>query len=232
MSEARPGHVVGAAAFFAVAALSAAAVGFSARPVATVPSLPALAVVPEPAHVCHEETERVLAALEPRTTSWGNAFRHDVAEAVAEEAERAGFDPLLVLAVIDAESDFRIDTTSRAGARGIMQLRPDTLRAVAEREGLTLDDPALPATTTQVRLGTRYLRTLVGSFAGRMDLGLMAYNAGPNRLLAKIREGSTASLLPYVGEVRRSYLALRADVGEVGAWADAHAAVRSEVSRD
>lgn len=232
MSPARPGHVIGLVAFAAAALVGAGSMAFVAR--VDVPAPPAALELAEvaPVHVCHEATERVLAALTPRTPAWDAALRHDVAEAVAEEAALAGFDPLFVLAVIDAESDFRLDSTSSAGARGIMQLRPDTLRAVAEREGLALGGEDLPEATTQVRVGTRYLHTLVRSFAGRIDLGLMAYNAGPNRLLAKIRAGSTESLAPYVGEVRRSYLALRRGVGEIGAWTDALAPRRSEVAND
>lgn len=228
-----PGHLVGLALFAATAAVGVGSVVWVAPTLELAPELAEAPVEAEPPHLCPPQAARVLAALERRTRAWDGELRHQVADAVAEESARAGFDPLLVLAVIDAESDFRLDPVSPAGARGIMQLRPDTLRAMAKREGVALDEENADEPTTQVRLGTRYLRALIESFAGRVDLGLMAYNAGPNRLVSKIREGSTETLAPYVGEVRRSYLLLRRGLGEAGAWGDVlRRGERSEVAND
>jgi hypothetical protein len=65
-----------------------------------------------------------------------------------------------------------------------MQLRPSTLAVEAERSKLEgdLDDPV-----TNVRAGVRYYNRLLRAF-GNHDLALMAYNAGPNRILRYLRE--------------------------------------------
>ena len=66
-----------------------------------------------------------------------------------------------------------------------MQLREPTLRSELRRHGLDGDvsDPV-----TNVRAGVRYLRRLMKAFP-REDVALMAYNAGPNRILGYLREG-------------------------------------------
>jgi soluble lytic murein transglycosylase-like protein len=92
----------------------------------------------------------------------------------------------LVLALIQVESSFDPRALSVAGARGLMQLREPTLRRELERAGLPhldLHDPA-----ANVVAGVRYLRRLLDAF-GREEVALMAYNAGPNRILGYLREG-------------------------------------------
>lgn len=84
--------------------------------------------------------------------------------------KKYGVDPALLAAVAKAESGFDTDATSRAGARGLMQLMPGTAR------GLGVDplDPA-QAVDGAARLLSGYLK----DYDGRVDLSLAAYNAGP-----------------------------------------------------
>ena len=92
-----------------------------------------------------------------------------------------------MLALIQVESSFDPDALSGAGARGLMQLREATLRRELERAELPDADPLDPV--TNVRAGVRYLRRLLDAF-GREEVALMAYNAGPNRILRYLREGA------------------------------------------
>jgi soluble lytic murein transglycosylase len=78
--------------------------------------------------------------------------------------------PALVKAVIAAESMFDSEAVSRAGAQGLMQLMPDTARA------LGVDDPFRP--DENVRGGTEYLRAMLDRY-GDFSRALAAYNAGP-----------------------------------------------------
>jgi len=101
---------------------------------------------------------------------------------IAGAAQRGAVDPFLVSAVVREESSYNPLVRSRVGARGLMQLMPDTARPLARargmdfRDGDILDDPA-----ANVELGAAYLGWLVREF-GEARLAVAAYNAGPNRV--------------------------------------------------
>jgi soluble lytic murein transglycosylase-like protein len=129
--------------------------------------------------------QRVVERLELRMPALGEGDRRTLARTLVVEAEAARIDPLLVLALIEIESSYDPEARSVRGASGLMQLREPTLRREVERAGLELLDPRDPA--TNLRAGIRYLRRLLDAF-GREDVALMAYNAGPNRILGYLRE--------------------------------------------
>src|SRR5512133_3457317 len=112
--------------------------------------------------------------------------RRLLARTIVSEAEAARIDPLLVLAVIEVESSFDPEALSERGAMGLMQLRGPTLRRELERAGLEPNFPNDPVANVQA--GVRYLRRLLDAF-GHPDVALMAYNAGPNRILGYLRGG-------------------------------------------
>ena len=90
-------------------------------------------------------------------------------------------DPALVKAMIAVESSFQPEAVSPKGARGLMQIIPDTgerYGVVGDRKKSTEQKLADPA--TNLRVGTRYLRDLLGMFAQNVELALAAYNAGEN----------------------------------------------------
>lgn len=85
-------------------------------------------------------------------------------------ARDAGVEPALVHAVISVESAYRRDAISPKGAIGLMQVMPGT----AQRYGVS--NPA--DIHSNLRAGSRHLRTLIDMFGDRLDLVLAAYNAG------------------------------------------------------
>jgi Transglycosylase SLT domain len=87
---------------------------------------------------------------------------------IVQAAARHGVDPTLVRAVIQVESNFEARARSVKGAKGLMQLMPDTAR----RYGLA--NPYDPA--ANIEAGIRHLKFLLGRFS--LTLALAAYNAG------------------------------------------------------
>jgi len=99
---------------------------------------------------------------------------------VAAAAEVSGLPVPLVYGVIRQESLYRSDALSSAGARGLMQLLPETARRTARqwsRPAPTPDSLFDPA--VNVMLGAAHLKDLLTRFDGQLPLALAAYNAGP-----------------------------------------------------
>jgi soluble lytic murein transglycosylase-like protein len=158
--------------------------------------------------------ERVDARLALRIPELVAADRLRLARTLVGDSEAARIDPLLVLALIEIESSYDPAAISHRGARGLMQLRGPTLRREAERAGLDWRDPHDPIVNVQA--GIRYLRRLLDAF-GREELALMAYNAGPNRILAYIRAGEIPGRFhEYPRKVMAEARRLRRGFGELG----------------
>ncbi|HEV7515256.1 MAG TPA: lytic transglycosylase domain-containing protein [Thermoanaerobaculia bacterium] len=88
----------------------------------------------------------------------------------------------LVAGVIRQESAFNPRATSRVGARGLMQLMPETARETAHRLGISYRPADLYDPEVSLRLGTAYLHELLDDFHGNLELALAGYNGGPNRI--------------------------------------------------
>jgi len=124
---------------------------------------------------------------------------------ITEASSRYNVDPALIRAVIRAESSFRPDAVSTAGAKGLMQLMDET----AQWLGVT--DPFDPR--QNIDGGTRFLSWLLRKYDGNLLSALAAYNAGPglvDRLGLKTDAEVSArwSELPeetraYIGKVLR-----------------------------
>jgi len=84
--------------------------------------------------------------------------------------ERQGVDPRLIHAVIQQESKYDPNVTSRVGAKGLMQLMP----ATAKR----FDCDNLKDQACNVEAGTKYLAWLLKRFDGDVSLALAGYNVG------------------------------------------------------
>lgn len=160
--------------------------------------------------------EQVLAVRAP---DLGLTLRGQLAQAIGEEAVRAGYDPLLILAIIDVESDFDEEAVSNKGARGLMQIQPSTLQFLAAREGLHLSRDEIAADPSlQVRLGVRYLRQLQDRFKN-LDLALMAYNAGPRKVRRATHDHLLSDFRTYPSRVRRDFRRFREGAGLDADWA-------------
>jgi soluble lytic murein transglycosylase-like protein len=171
---------------------------------------------------------RIEVLLETRAPEMSEPVRRRVARVVVEESRAAGLDPLLAAAIIDVESGFDSGARSWAGARGLMQLRPETMAREAARYGMAAGDPHDPV--ANVRLGIRYFRRLIGTFE-REDRALMAYNAGPNRIASLMQRGRIPDRFRgYPARVFAEQRRLRRSLGVEPAPAAAAAAVAVAVA--
>jgi soluble lytic murein transglycosylase len=97
---------------------------------------------------------------------------------IRQQAADKQIDPALIAAVIYEESRFR-DQTSHAGARGLMQITPETADFIARRSGGVLFEQADLATPQiNIAYGAWYLRYLIRHYEGNETLAIAAYNAG------------------------------------------------------
>lgn len=88
-------------------------------------------------------------------------------------------DPFLVTAIIRVESRFRPRAVSEKGAKGLMQVMPDTGRWAAQELGIDRFQPEmLHDPGVNLRIGTWYLASLGREFGGDKVIVVAAYNAG------------------------------------------------------
>jgi len=126
-------------------------------------------------------TGAVLAAYLFLHSKWylERAYPTPYRDLVTQYCAEHNVDPFLVTALMRVESRFRPYVVSEKGARGLMQVMPDTGRWVAEELGIDGFDPEmLHDPRVNLRIGTWYLASLEREFGGNTVLVLAAYNAG------------------------------------------------------
>ncbi len=123
-----------------------------------------------------------------------------IAQAILYASDAYSVDPLLITAVMDAESGFHHNSVSRAGAIGLMQIMPDTAAAVGV-------DPCDPM--DNIIGGTIYLRNQLNRFSGWGEYGVTyavaAYNAGPDAVIEYNGVPPYNETVNYVNNVAAAY---------------------------
>lgn len=100
---------------------------------------------------------------------------------VRAAADLSKLPPELIYSVMRQESLYRTDAVSSAGARGLLQMLPDTARRTASAWKQPRPTPeALFDPNVAIALGAAQLSTLIDRFGGQTVAALAAYNAGPN----------------------------------------------------
>ncbi|MBP3255018.1 MAG: lytic transglycosylase domain-containing protein [Clostridia bacterium] len=111
-------------------------------------------------------------------------------EYVYKYSQENEVDPLLVFAIIKAESDFKSDALSKSGAIGLMQLMPETAEEILNEIGIELKyDDELYDEEKNIKVGTKYYAFLNEKYNGKIELALAAYNAGIGNVNKWIEEG-------------------------------------------
>lgn len=139
-------------------------------------------------HVQYERTQKILQL----------STRYDVnaglATTIFDVALAEGIDPELAFRLVRLESDFNHRATSPVGAIGLTQVMPSTAKFF--ERGITADKLYDPR--TNLRIGFRYLRTLIKQFHGDARLALLVYNRGE----AAVRGDMSAGVNPSNGYER------------------------------
>lgn len=131
-----------------------------------------------------------------------NGWTPEVKQMMDAASERFGVPRELVIAVSRAESAFRSEIKSPAGATGMMQLMPATAK------GLGVTDITDP--WQNIAGGTKYLRQLMDRFKGDVTKVVAGYNAGPNAVQ------QYGGVPPY--SETRTYVARVLDYAEELGW--------------
>lgn len=90
---------------------------------------------------------------------------------ISAASKRHGISAHLLNAIIKVESDYNPRAVSRKGAKGLMQIMPETMKAL---NIANVFDP-----WENIMGGARYFKQLFNRYEGKLPLALAAYNAGP-----------------------------------------------------
>jgi len=146
---------------------------------------------------------------------------------IRQQASAKELDPSLLAAVIYAESRFR-DATSHAGARGLMQITPQTARYIARLSGGTaFEQGDLSTPQINISYGAYYLRYLLKRYGENTVLALAAYNGGEGNVDRWITEASMSERAFVIDEI--PFAETREYVSRV---LDARASYRDKYSRE
>ncbi len=147
------------------------------------PSAQVFAFAPDP----REREQRESLGRWHHIFSYSTKYRikPDLARRIYDAAITAGLEPELGFRLVRVESVFDTKALSPAGAIGLTQLMLGTARVFephVTREQLLEPD-------VNLRIGFRYLRTLIREYKGDLKLALLVYNRGPTAVHAALAMG-------------------------------------------
>ncbi|HEY9420937.1 MAG TPA: lytic transglycosylase domain-containing protein [Thermoanaerobaculia bacterium] len=151
--------------------------------------------------ILNENSTQRARRLSPRLVA---APSPDLEPLIRLYSDDQNLDPKLVQAVIQTESGYNHRAVSNKGAIGLMQLMPGTASL------LKVGNPYDPA--ENIRGGATYLRQMLDRFAGKVELALAAYNAGPGAVERHRGIPPYAETKAYVRKVLSLYQGAQAGI--------------------
>ena len=133
------------------------------------------------------------------------AFRVAIKEYTKDElravirqlSQQLNMEPALVEAIVKAESEYDTTAVSKRGARGLMQLMPETAKSLGCSN---LQNPI-----ENLSAGMAHLKRLLDHFEGNVDLAVAAYNAGAGAVEKHNGIPPFRETIDYVNKVRKYY---------------------------
>ncbi len=107
---------------------------------------------------------------------------------ISKHAKNQAINPAWAFAIARRESSFMTDAHSPVGAKGLMQLMPNTAKQLKRGR---VSAQYLYSAENNIQLGTRYLRSLLDKNKGNQVLATAAYNAGPYRVRGWLKNSKT-----------------------------------------
>lgn len=140
----------------------------------------------------------------PQTGRALQSVPENVRGQIIQVAQQNGLDPALFAALIQQESSFDPNAKSRAGARGLTQLMPETAKALGVKN---IDD-----LMENLNGGAKYLKQLLDERHGNVEEALSMYNSGkPDAYTDKVQGYSETKA--YVPAVMKNYERMKGETG-------------------
>lgn len=148
------------------------------------------------------QTDNSFASLLSRTAqtdkpSVAGSDTSEISRIIHVAARKYDVDPKLAIAVAKTESNMTADAVSSTGAIGVMQLMPETARAMGVRN---IYDPR-----ENIDGGVKYLKQMLTTFNGDIEKSVAAYNAGPTAVTKYNGVPPYSETQAYVGKVLALY---------------------------
>lgn len=118
---------------------------------------------------------------------------HDV---VVSLSKRLNINACIILSMIAQESSFKATAHSKVGAKGLMQVMPNTRKEVIKKLGYkynafitsNLSSGLTIKELDSILVGSTYFSSLMVKFKGDQNLAIIAYNEGPNKIQRMINK--------------------------------------------
>lgn len=148
----------------------------------------------KPTQVQQQASEALYQKLQPSLLPTVADDRAGIEKMIDKVAAKVGLAPDLIKSVVTAESAFKPDAVSTAGAQGLMQLMPETAQELGVEDSF---DPL-----QNLLGGSQYLKQLLDKYAGDLDKTLAAYNWGQGNVDRKGLEQMPQETRDYLAKVK------------------------------
>lgn len=141
------------------------------------------------------------------TARSGRLSQDDILKLAVVAGSEYGINPYILAGMARQESGGKIDAESRKGARGLMQIMPDT------QTELGVTDPDDPVQSMMG--GAKYLRKMLDRYDGNYETALAAYNAGPGNVDKAKGIPAFEETQKYIPAVLNNALSIKSQFGDI-----------------